>query len=128
MAEHEYVLAMHDYIPPEGSTCLSFRAGQVIHVLNRDPSGWWDGELEGKRGWFPSNFVHVDDEDEDFGPGDVEEEEGEEETFNARMPLVSRNLRSGSYTNLKDHPILPGHAEKNALTLLQPFQYICPYS
>lgn len=57
----EYVLAMHDYeTQHNSSTCLSFRAGQVIHVLNRDTSGWWDGELEGKRGWFPSNYVNAD--------------------------------------------------------------------
>ncbi|KAF7299552.1 hypothetical protein HMN09_00960400 [Mycena chlorophos] len=57
----EYVLAMHDYNPQsQNATCLSFRAGQVIHVLNRDASGWWDGELEGRRGWFPSNYVNVD--------------------------------------------------------------------
>ncbi|KAJ6621899.1 ras guanine nucleotide exchange factor domain-containing protein [Mycena sp. CBHHK59/15] len=57
----EYVLAMHDYAPQyQNATCLSFRAGQVIHVLNRDSSGWWDGELEGRRGWFPSNYVSVD--------------------------------------------------------------------
>ncbi|KAF8606787.1 ras GEF [Ceratobasidium sp. AG-I] len=54
----EYVLAMHDFEPANGnSTCLAFRAGQVIHVLNRDDTGWWDGELEGRRGWFPSNYV-----------------------------------------------------------------------
>jgi hypothetical protein len=57
---NEYVLAMHDYEPQQSNTCLSFRAGQVIHVLNKDPSGWWDGELEGRRGWFPSNYVNVD--------------------------------------------------------------------
>ncbi|KAL0069855.1 Ras guanine nucleotide exchange factor bud5 [Marasmius tenuissimus] len=91
MVEREYVLAMHDYIPPEGSTCLSFRAGQVIHVLNRDPSGWWDGELEGKRGWFPSNFVHVEEEEDEVEHRDIVEEEDEaEETFNARMPLSMR--------------------------------------
>ncbi|KAJ4482001.1 ras guanine nucleotide exchange factor domain-containing protein [Lentinula aciculospora] len=56
----EYVLAMHDYEPQHDvSTCLSFRAGQVIHVLDRDASGWWNGELEGKRGWFPSNYVNT---------------------------------------------------------------------
>ncbi|KAJ7600802.1 cell division control protein 25 [Mycena floridula] len=56
-----YVLAMHDYSPQQqNSTGLSFRAGQVIHVLNRDPSGWWDGQLEGRRGWFPSNYVNAD--------------------------------------------------------------------
>ncbi|KAL4260701.1 Ras-like guanine nucleotide exchange factor [Pleurotus pulmonarius] len=59
----EYVLAMHDYAPQhQSATCLSFHAGQIIHVLNRDTSGWWDGELDGRRGWFPSNYVssHVD--------------------------------------------------------------------
>ncbi|CAE6464240.1 unnamed protein product [Rhizoctonia solani] len=56
--ESEYVLALHDFAPVNGNTtCLSFRAGQVIHVLNRDSTGWWDGELEGRRGWFPSNYV-----------------------------------------------------------------------
>ncbi|KAF8627382.1 hypothetical protein AX17_006197 [Amanita inopinata Kibby_2008] len=59
--KNEYVLAMHDYIPQQqNATCLTFRAGQVIHVLNRDPSGWWDGELEGRRGWFPSNYVNAE--------------------------------------------------------------------
>jgi son of sevenless-like protein len=57
----EYVLAMHDYIPDQrNATCLGFRAGQVVRVLNRDPSGWWDGELDGSRGWFPSNYVNGD--------------------------------------------------------------------
>jgi son of sevenless len=52
---------MHDYSPQhQSATCLSFRAGQVIHVLNRDSSGWWDGELEGRRGWFPSNYVNAE--------------------------------------------------------------------
>ncbi|KAJ7743773.1 ras guanine nucleotide exchange factor domain-containing protein [Mycena metata] len=52
---------MHDFAPQhQNATFLSFRAGQVIHVLNRDSSGWWDGELEGRRGWFPSNYVNSD--------------------------------------------------------------------
>jgi hypothetical protein len=57
----EYVLAMHDFAPQQqNANCLSFRAGQVIHVLNRDDSGWWDGEVDGRRGWFPSNYVNVE--------------------------------------------------------------------
>ncbi|KAF8510357.1 ras guanine nucleotide exchange factor domain-containing protein [Hysterangium stoloniferum] len=53
-----HVLALHDFTPlAPNATCLSFRAGQVILVHNRDPSGWWDGELEDRRGWFPSNYV-----------------------------------------------------------------------
>ena len=54
----DYVLALHDFAPDHrNATCLAFQAGQVIHVLNRDPSGWWDGEVDGRRGWFPSNYV-----------------------------------------------------------------------
>lgn len=53
-----YVLAMHDFAPQhQNVTCLGFKAGEVIHVLNRDASGWWDGEVDGRRGWFPSNYV-----------------------------------------------------------------------
>ncbi|KAI0056099.1 ras GEF [Artomyces pyxidatus] len=59
--QSEYVLAMHDFLGEQkNATCLTFRAGQVIHVLNRDSSGWWDGELDGNRGWFPSNYVNGD--------------------------------------------------------------------
>lgn len=66
-----FVLAMHDYSPQhQSANCLSFRAGQVIRVLNQDSSGWWDGELEGKRGWFPSNYVSAD-----IGSPDDDDEE-----------------------------------------------------
>lgn len=58
----EFVLALHDFYPQhQNATCLSFLAGQVIHVLNRDSSGWWDGEINGQRGWFPSNYVSADE-------------------------------------------------------------------
>ncbi|KAF7980492.1 hypothetical protein HWV62_37988 [Athelia sp. TMB] len=57
----EYVLAMHDFAPQQqDANCLAFSAGQVIRVLNRDGSGWWDGELDGQRGWFPSNYVNTE--------------------------------------------------------------------
>jgi son of sevenless len=56
--DSEYVLAMHDFEPQEpNETCLAFKAGQVIRLFNRDPSGWWEGEVDLRRGWFPSNYV-----------------------------------------------------------------------
>jgi hypothetical protein len=55
-AVREYVVALHDF-SSNNATCLSFVSGQVIRVFNRDESGWWDGELNGERGWFPSNYV-----------------------------------------------------------------------
>jgi len=37
---------------------LSFNEGDIISILDEsDPSGWWEGELNGVRGYFPSNFV-----------------------------------------------------------------------
>ncbi|KAF9242516.1 ras guanine nucleotide exchange factor domain-containing protein [Melanogaster broomeanus] len=58
----EFVLTLHNFVPQQhNATCLSFRAGQVIRVFNRDSSGWWDGELNGQRGWFPSNYVSADE-------------------------------------------------------------------
>ena len=33
---------------------MSFKAGELIVVLQKDPSGWWQGELNGKIGVFPS--------------------------------------------------------------------------
>ncbi|KAI7871657.1 ras guanine nucleotide exchange factor domain-containing protein [Spinellus fusiger] len=46
---------------------LTFEKGDTIEVLNKLDSGWWDGWCEGRRGWFPSNYVQVveqyDDQD-----------------------------------------------------------------
>ncbi|KAI8060587.1 SH3 domain-containing protein [Gongronella butleri] len=38
---------------------LDFIQGDTIDVLNKLPSGWWDGICNGTRGWFPSNYVQV---------------------------------------------------------------------
>src|SRR5204863_857346 len=41
-------------------TSLSFCRGDVIQVLNQLESGWWDGVINGVRGWFPSNYCAAD--------------------------------------------------------------------
>ncbi|KAM9425579.1 growth arrest-specific protein 7 isoform 2-T2 [Pholidichthys leucotaenia] len=38
---------------------LSFQAGEEIRVLQALPGGWWQGEKDGVRGWFPSSYVQV---------------------------------------------------------------------
>jgi len=51
------VKAIHDYTA-KSSRELSFRAGEIINVLNKDVStGLWQGELNGKRGIFPASHV-----------------------------------------------------------------------
>lgn len=36
---------------------LSFKEADIIYVVNKRPSGWWLGELNGKVGLIPSNYV-----------------------------------------------------------------------
>jgi len=94
-----YVRALYDY-EADDRTSLSFHEGDVIEVITQLESGWWDGVINGVRGWFPSNYCqvianpdealdgpqngsreHTDDEDEDDDEGeDYEyEEEGDSE-------------------------------------------------
>ncbi len=40
---------------------LSIDVGDIIRVLRKDESGWWEGECKGRMGWFPSNFCQVID-------------------------------------------------------------------
>ncbi|XP_068165714.1 rho guanine nucleotide exchange factor 7b isoform X2 [Antennarius striatus] len=36
---------------------LSFSKGDIISVSRQEEGGWWEGSLNGKCGWFPSNYV-----------------------------------------------------------------------
>jgi len=36
---------------------LSFSAGDQITILKKDDSGWWEGELNGQKGWIPANYM-----------------------------------------------------------------------
>ena len=53
-----YVRALYDY-ETDDRTSLSFHQGDTIQVLTQLASGWWDGVINGTRGWFPSNYCVV---------------------------------------------------------------------
>jgi len=53
---NSHVKAMFNFEAQDDSQ-LSFKKGDIIKVIIRLNSGWWDGICNGKRGWFPSNFV-----------------------------------------------------------------------
>lgn len=57
-------VALFDYSATDRNE-LSFKKGQIISVLQKDDSGWWQGELDGVVGMFPSNFVR-EGEDSSF--------------------------------------------------------------
>lgn len=36
---------------------LTFTKGDIISVTRQEEGGWWEGMLNGKTGWFPSNYA-----------------------------------------------------------------------
>lgn len=36
---------------------LTFNEGDIIFIVQKDQAGWWEGELNGKKGWVPANYV-----------------------------------------------------------------------
>jgi len=41
----------------ESEAELSFSVGAIITVIKKDDPGWWEGQLDGRKGLFPSNYV-----------------------------------------------------------------------
>ncbi|KAK9466356.1 ras guanine nucleotide exchange factor domain-containing protein [Lipomyces arxii] len=91
-----FVRALYDYTSDD-DTALEFKKGDVIAVILQLDTGWWDGQLNGNRGWFPSNYCESiepkdlspdllaslrisDDEDEEYVD---DEDEDDEEIDNA---------------------------------------------
>ncbi|XP_075779518.1 intersectin-2 isoform X3 [Pelodiscus sinensis] len=52
------VIAMYDYVANNEDE-LSFSKGQLINVLSKDDADWWQGEISGVTGLFPSNYVKM---------------------------------------------------------------------
>jgi len=69
------VRALHDF-EPETNRDLAFRAGDVMHVLNKSHPDWWEAELDGRVGLIPSNYVE-EIESKQNDPG-VDNEQGGE--------------------------------------------------
>ena len=36
---------------------LKFKKGDIITITQKEDGGWWEGTLDGRTGWFPSNYV-----------------------------------------------------------------------
>jgi hypothetical protein len=70
------VRAQFDFDASDPSA-LSFKSGDVIEVYTMLESGWWDGMLDGRRGWFPSNFVEELNEEDDQDQDQDQDGQGE---------------------------------------------------
>lgn len=45
---------------PQQEDELALNKGDKVYVLEKCTDGWWKGEVSGKSGWFPSNYVSED--------------------------------------------------------------------
>ena len=43
-----------------GDDELSLREGELVEVLDQEDNHWWKGSLNGKVGFFPSNYVKLE--------------------------------------------------------------------
>ncbi len=100
-----YVRALYDY-QADDRTSLSFTQGDIIQVITQLESGWWDGVIRGKRGWFPSNYCAVVTPPFDDGftrmASDSEAEESEEEYTENEMDHTVNgvsNYQNGARAN-----------------------------
>ncbi|KAH7088939.1 hypothetical protein FB567DRAFT_619786 [Paraphoma chrysanthemicola] len=50
--------ALYDHEDDDPKT-LSFQEGDIIQVITMLNSGWHDGVVNGKRGWFPENYTEL---------------------------------------------------------------------
>ncbi|OQR67715.1 protein enhancer of sevenless 2B-like [Tropilaelaps mercedesae] len=51
------VRAMYDFTPQEAGE-LEFRRGEIINVIDRSDSNWWEGEIGNRKGYFPATYVN----------------------------------------------------------------------
>ena len=51
-------VVMYEYSAQQDDE-LTMKVGDVIRSVVKMDGGWWEGELNGKRGVFPDNFVKV---------------------------------------------------------------------
>ncbi|XP_072017973.1 crk-like protein [Amphiura filiformis] len=64
-AQPQWALVMKDRIPSAyDNTQLRIQKGDLIKVLTQNVSGQWEGELEGRKGFFPFNYVKLLSPDE----------------------------------------------------------------
>uniref|UniRef100_A0A8C7VNZ5 Growth arrest specific 7 n=1 Tax=Oncorhynchus mykiss TaxID=8022 RepID=A0A8C7VNZ5_ONCMY len=54
-----YCKSLYSFSGDQHQQGLTFEVGEIIRIVHPLPGGWWEGELDGVRGWFPSSYVQV---------------------------------------------------------------------
>lgn len=116
---HETSRALYDFTP-RNALELGFKEGDFLLVIDRDPSRkWWKGELNGKRGIVPSNYIEV------CTPKPIGGKSATSEHHQPTLNKLKAIGRSSSLLNMKRHslildnmgsPKVPGTQKKSNLS------------
>jgi hypothetical protein len=68
---------------------LNFKKGAMITLTQKEDGGWWEGTLDGKTGWFPSNYVS---EIDDIASGNVSSPTSVSAASDASSDLASKRV------------------------------------
>ncbi|NXO29202.1 ARHG6 factor, partial [Cisticola juncidis] len=94
---------------------LSVNKGDIIYVTRVEEGGWWEGTLNGKTGWFPSNYVReIKSTDKPLSPKELKGLENTQLTKNY-YPVVLQNILESERDYAKELQLLLG-------TYLRPLQ------
>ena len=56
--QEQFCRAQFDY-DAQGDQEISFKGGDLIKFLYEEDETWWCGEINGKKGMFPKDFVEL---------------------------------------------------------------------
>ncbi|KAI8982521.1 ras guanine nucleotide exchange factor domain-containing protein [Pilobolus umbonatus] len=102
------VRALYAYESTDPSS-LSFRPDAIIEVFAQLESGWWDGWCDGKRGWFPSNYVEIIRE--------VPEATDENQLWDAQHQWNQRQQQQSDHHSTREHRPTRENTDKQHLRL-----------
>ncbi|XP_057302070.1 rho guanine nucleotide exchange factor 7-like [Hydractinia symbiolongicarpus] len=92
---------------------LSFNKTDVIILTKKDDGGWWEGTLDGKIGWFPSNYVQAIQAEPVPTPEELPKDIGTEESGTYHSQVVENIIQ----TQQKHLEELKGFLEKYLLSV-----------
>ncbi|XP_075873336.1 rho guanine nucleotide exchange factor 7-like isoform X2 [Nelusetta ayraudi] len=84
---------------------LSFAKGDIISVSRQEEGGWWEGSLNGKSGWFPSNYVR------ELKGGDKVSDKPKSATLKSPPKGFDTSVISKTYYNVVLQNILEAESE-----------------
>eukprot|EP00095_Tigriopus_kingsejongensis_P008936 maker-scaffold199_size265817-snap-gene-1.48 protein:Tk08936 transcript:maker-scaffold199_size265817-snap-gene-1.48-mRNA-1 annotation:"low quality protein: sh3 domain-containing kinase-binding protein 1" len=80
---------------------LTLGEGQIITIITKDveDKGWWKGEVDGRVGVFPDNFVKL------LPTSEMNTRTGSTEELEAKVPTTKKPSRPPGSTTLKDQKV-----------------------